>query len=49
MQKSSENQAMKTIKNIKAFFELYVMYRKNHPRMYAAQRAWSIAFCSYPF
>ena len=40
---------MKTIKNIKAFFELYVLYRKNHPRMYAMRRAYEIAFFSFPF
>ena len=40
---------MKTIKNIKAFFELYALYRKHHPRKYALRRAWEMAFFSFPF
>jgi hypothetical protein len=31
------------------FIALYRMYRKHHPRRYALERAYQIAFQAYPF
>jgi hypothetical protein len=34
---------------IKDFIQLYRLYRVKHPPVYALQRAYQIAFKSYPF
>lgn len=37
------------MKQIKDFFSVYRMYRRHHPRKYAAHIAFGIAFRGLPF
>ena len=37
------------MKQIKDFFSVYRMYRRHHPRKYAANIAFGIAFRGLPF
>jgi hypothetical protein len=37
------------VKKIKDFFSVYCMYQRHHPRKYAAQLAYGIAFRGLPF
>lgn len=40
---------MDGMNRIADFYRLYKMYRKHHPRRYALERAYQIAFIGLPF